>query len=68
LTTINNWEIKKLIFQLCSGGNWLTVTVNPGENNIKIIDSINRATKSKSLSKIPEAVKPVIALLTDEDK
>jgi hypothetical protein len=33
--------------------------------SIKMINSINRATKSKSLDTIPKAVKPLIDLLTE---
>jgi Ulp1 family protease len=68
LKPINIWSLKTLIFQRCSGGHWFTIIVKPEVQNIEILDSINRPTKSKSLDKFPNAVKPLITLLEEDDK
>jgi hypothetical protein len=56
------------VFQVYSRGHWFMVFVKPDVQNIEIVNSINIATKSNSLEKILTGMKPLIDLLTEDDK
>jgi sentrin-specific protease 1 len=65
---IDIWQYKKMVFQRCTGGHWFTIIVKPKLKSIEIVDSLNRASKSKSIKHLPASVTPLVKMMEHDDE